>query len=69
MIIIVYSPQEKKQRSTVLNARITKFYELRVQLHGVSLFLKNVPGTFNNATHQVKVVAIALGFGISRAVC
>ena len=28
--------QEKNQRSTVLNARITKFYELRVQLHGIS---------------------------------
>ena len=48
----------KKQRSTVLNARRTKFYEFRVQLHGISRarcsFLLNTPGNFSTRHIQCK---------------
>ena len=50
----------KKQRSTVLNARRTKFYEFRVQLHGISRARCSCTRYFFNATHQVKAIAIAV---------
>ena len=59
--------QEKKTRSTVLelNFTISKYlqeYYTRC-ITRAALFLKNIPGTFFNARHQVKAVAI----GVSEA--
>ena len=62
-----FNSQGKKMRSTVLNPHRAKFYDFQVltgALHTVyhesSALFKNVPGTFFNARHQVKAIAIAV---------
>ena len=56
--------QEKISRSLVLKLKV--FFPKYLQEHytwcimRVVLFFKNVPGTFFNATHQVKAIAIAV---------
>ena len=59
--------QEKFLCSLVLKLKV--FFAKYLQEHYIrcmmraALFLKNVPGTFFNATHQVKAIAI----GVSKA--
>ena len=54
----------KKTRSTVLNPHRAKEFAYRVLLHGTScvhhVYMLDVPGTFFNATHQVKAIAIEI---------
>ena len=51
-------------RSTVLNPRRAKEFVVPSTLiqciTRAALFFKNVPGTFFNATHQVKAIAIGV---------
>ena len=61
------STQEKNLCSLVLKLKV--FFSKYLQEHytrcitRAALFFKNVPGTFFNATHQVKAIAI----GVSKA--
>ena len=56
--------QEKKTRYTVLNPRRAKEFVVPSTLTRCiayfALYRANVPGTFFNATHQVKAIAIGI---------